>query len=321
MAEQPVYVIGVDAGGTKTQAVVVDGNGRILSWGKGGPANPNRVSSERLRASLQQAINSALSGDDSPSPQAVAAVCLGVAGGRGSQGLISETVVKLGIRGTITVVGDTTIAFWGAIRRAYGVIVIAGTGSIAYGVSPRGDTATAGGRGYLIGDEGSAYDIGRAGIMAAVRAYDGRGPATALLERVLQFFHLEAADQVIPVIYDPSNDDGRTRISDFAPLVTQAAREGDTVSRDILNSAGHELGWTAVAVARKLALCEREFELALIGGVFQAEDLIIPSLRDVVLRAAPKARIFVSHRPPALGAARLALREIGRDIRVEACTR
>jgi len=193
---------------------------------------------------------------------------------------------------------------------------VAGTGSCAYGVGPQGEPARAGGWGYLVGDEGSGYDVGRAGIAAALRAFDGRGPATALVERLLQCFHLETASQVVPALYHPPGGDSKARISDFAPVVVQAALQGDSVSHDILCRAGRELGLSAVAVARQLALCDREFELGLVGGVFKAGGLIVEPLRDVVLQFAPQARIFVSPWPPALGAARLAWRAVGRDIAV-----
>jgi N-acetylglucosamine kinase-like BadF-type ATPase len=358
------YVVGVDGGGTKTEAVLVDERGQVLGWGTGRPANPNRVSPEELLASLQEAIGQAMSGHDGVSgtplaqvpvsgtspaaatreailaqvpvsgapPAAVwreatlaqapvsgappAAVCFGLAGATGNQELVQEVAAKLGIGKKVVVVSDVVIAFWSAITQAPGVVVVAGTGSCAYGVGPQGEPARAGGWGYLVGDEGSGYDVGRAGIAAALRAFDGRGPATALVERLLQYFHLDTVSQVVPALYHPSGGDSKARISDFALVVVQAALEGDAVSHEILRHAGHELGLSAAAVARRLALCDREFELGLVGGAFKAGGLIVEPLRDVVLQSAPRARIFVSPRPPALGAARLAWRVVGREIAV-----
>ena len=378
------YVVGVDGGGTKTEAVLVNEQGQVLGWGTGPPANPNRVSAEELLASLQEAIGQAMSGHDGVSREAIlaqvpvsgtppaaawreailapvpvtgtppaaawreailaqapvsgappaaatqeailaqapvsgappAAACFGLAGATGNQKLVQEVAAKLGIGKKVVVVSDVVIAFWSAITQAFGVVVVAGTGSCAYGVGPQGEPARAGGWGYLVGDEGSGYDVGRAGIVAALRAFDGRGPATALVERLLQYFHLDAVSQAVPALYHPPGGDSKARISDFAPVVVQAALEGDAVSRGILRRAGHELGLSAAAVARQLALCDREFELGLVGGVFKAGGLIVEPLRDVVLQSAPQARIFVSPRPPALGAARLAWRAAGRDIAV-----
>ena len=346
MKEEAV-VVGVDGGGTKTEAVLVNEQGQVLGWGTGPPANPNRVSPEELLASLHEAIGQAMSGHDGVSREAIlaqapvsgtppaaasreailaqvpvsgtppAAACFGLAGATGNQELVQEVAAKLGIGEKVVVVSDVVIAFWSAITQAFGVVVAAGTGSCAYGVGPQGEPARAGGWGYLVGDEGSGYDVGRAGIAAALRAFDGRGPATTLVERLVQCFHLDTVSQAVPAIYHPSGGDSKARISDFAPVVVQAALEGDAVSQEILRHAGHELGLSAAAVARQLALCDREFELGLVGGVFKVGDLITGPLRDVVLQAAPQARVFVSPRPPALGAARLAWWAVGREVAVD----
>lgn len=311
MIDQTKYVIGVDAGGTKTQAVLTDQNENILAWGKGGPANPTRISLERMRASLTQAITEVIGGRELP----IDAICLGVAGGgkKEYQALITEIVAELGIDGQIIVVSDVVVAFWSAIPNGCGVIAIAGTGSSAYGVDGQGNAVTSGGWGYLVGDEGSAFDIGRSGMAAALRAYEGRGPATILQERILSYLNLTAIEEIRYAVYRSADSDNKTAISNFAPLVAQAADEGDAVSQHILRRAGSEIGLNIVSVAQRLGLCNQVFETGLIGGVFKAGDLVINSLRDVVLKTASKAEIFVSNTPPALGAARLALRALKSD--------
>ncbi|HEY85165.1 MAG TPA: hypothetical protein G4N96_08670, partial [Chloroflexi bacterium] len=172
---------------------------------------------------------------------------------------------------------------------------------------------TSGGWGYLVGDEGSAFDIGRSGMAAALRAYEGRGPATILQERILSYLNLTAIEEIRYAVYRSADSDNKTAISNFAPLVAQAADEGDAVSQHILRRAGSEIGLNIVSVAQRLGLCNQVFETELIGGVFKAGDLVINSLRDVVLKTASKAEIFVSNTPPALGAARLALRALKSD--------
>jgi N-acetylglucosamine kinase-like BadF-type ATPase len=309
MIKHPTYVVGVDVGGTKTQAVVMDERGRVLGWGKSGPGNPTRVSLQVMRASLHQAIAEALAASNIPH-EAVAATCLGVAGARGYRPWIAETIGQLDVGGEIIVVGDVEIAFAAAIAKPIGVIIIAGTGSSAFGVGSQGETAVAGGRGYLVGDEGSAYDIGRAGIQAALRAFDGRGPDTALLARLVDFYQLADVEQIIPTLYHTPASSNRTRISDFAPVVVQTARAGDAISLKILARAGRELGLTGLAVARKLGLCGQAFELALVGGVFRAGEFVTAPLRETVHAVAPKAHIFANDTLPALGAARLALQEV-----------
>lgn len=304
MTSESTYVIGVDAGGTKTQAVLTDAYAAPRSWGLGGSGNPTRVPPDQLCQSYQQAIGEALTGVEANIQCAVKVICLGVAGATGRDDVIRNAVADLGLNAEIIIDGDVQIAFASAIRERHGVIVIAGTGANAYGVGLDGRTATASGRGYLIGDEGSGYDIGRAGITAALRAADGRGPTTALLPRMLDFFQISLAEEVVQPIYEPG---GHAHISRFAPLVVETARGGDAVALDILVYAGCELGLNALAVARRVGLTEETFEVGLVGGVFKAGELVVDSLRATILATMPNAEIFVSLNAPALGAARMAL--------------
>jgi len=141
-------------------------------------------------------------------------------------------------------------------------------------------------------------------MTAAARAHDGRGPQTSLLPRLLDYLSLDEAREIIQPVYAVG---GKTLIAHFAPLVAGAARAGDDVALAIFQHAGRELGESALAVARKLSLCDQPFELGLIGSVFKAGDLIVDPLCTTVLATAPRAYIFISPDPPALGAARLAL--------------
>ncbi|MCB0044245.1 MAG: hypothetical protein KDD92_02315 [Caldilineaceae bacterium] len=311
MTDQPKYIIGVDAGGTKTQAVLTDQNENVFAWGKGGPANPTRISPERMCISLKEAITEAMRGSVLPdgSKLPIDAICLGIAGGgkQEAQTLIMETVAGLGITSKIIVVSDVVTAFWSAIPDGCGIIAIAGTGSSAYGVNAQGNAVIGGGWGYLVGDEGSGFDIGRSGMAAVLKAYEGRGPATILQEHLLSYLNLATIEEVRYAIYRPLEDDRKIAIAKFAPLVTEAAEEGDAVAQNILRHAGNEIGLNIVSVAQRLGLHDQAFESGLIGSVFKAGDLIINPLRDVVLSVAPNAKIFVSDTPPSLGAARLAI--------------
>jgi N-acetylglucosamine kinase-like BadF-type ATPase len=278
----------------------------------GGPGNPTRIPVERMRASFRQAISQAVAGMDPTERRTLRTICLGAAGASGRDDLIRNAVQdvldELGLDARILLTGDVQIAFASAIRQNHGIIVIAGTGSNIYGVGLQGETAGAGGWGYLIGDAGSGFAIGRAGMPAAVRAYDDLGPRTDLLPRLLAYLDLDDARAIVQPIYAPG---GKGLIAHFAPIVAEAARAGDDTALAIFRQAGRELGESALAVARKLDLCDQPFELGLIGSVFKAGDLITAPLRATVLADAPYAHIFVSPHPPALGAARLALADEG----------
>ncbi|NPV07721.1 MAG: ATPase [Anaerolineae bacterium] len=303
------YVIGVDGGGTKTRAVLADAHGRAITWGDGGPSNPTRVPAEQMRASLHQAIAGALGSAGVPL-SSVAAICLGMAGSMGSEEVIRAAVADLVQGRPVSVVSDVVVAFWAAIRGDFGVVIISGTGSCAYGVGPDGRTAYSGGWGYLLGDEGSGFDIGRRGIAAALRASDGRGRPTVLLERLLEYFEVDTAREVVAPIYRPASGTPQSQIAGFAPVVVAAAEAGDEVARRILHRAGRELALMGTAVASSLGLGEREFDLALSGSVFTAGALITEPLAGVVRAGMPGAQVYVSEKPPALGAARLALRAL-----------
>ncbi len=302
--EEGAYVVGVDAGGTKTQAVLVNLNGHVLAWGHGGPANPARCRPEQVRESLQQAIDAAIAGVPGDNRSAIKIICLGVAGARGREAMVLQALQHLDLDAEIMLDGDVQIAFWSAIQRRYGVAVIAGTGSIAYGIGLDGSAVTVGGWGYLVGDEGSGYAIGRAGMIGALMAEDGRGPETILLQKLLTTFNLSVAKEIVQPIYAV---DGKDHIARFAPVVAEAAAEGDAVAREILAQAGHDLATCASTAVRRLKLGEHAFELALVGSVFKAGELLLTPLRQSVLASAPQAKIFVSQNAPALGAARLAL--------------
>jgi len=138
-----------------------------------------------------------------------------------------------------------------------------------------------------------------------------------LVGELERYFDLKAVNQVVRAIYKPAGNDSKSKISGFAPVVAQSATMGDAVSQEILKCAGHQLGLSAATVTSKLGLSDHEFELALVGGVYRAGELIVTPVRDTIHQVAPRARVFVSDRPPVLGAARLALREIGRDVALE----
>ena len=315
MTRRAKHIIGIDAGGTKTQAILTNLQEDILVCGYGGrPANPTRIPLAQACASLTEAADEVMR-DGGLRAADIAAICLGVAGGgkKEYQAEITAAIAKLGITGPILVVSDVVTAFWSAIPEGCGVIAIAGTGSSAYGINRQGRAVTAGGWGYLVGDEGSAFDIGRSGINAALKACEGRGPATLLQDKLLPYLQLNTFEEVRYAIYNPLDAGRKLVISQFAPLVTQTAATGDRVAQNILGRAGNELGLNIISVAQRLGLCHQAFKVGLVGGVFKAGVLVISALRDTVLQSAPQADIFISHTSPSLGAARLAIQAIKRD--------
>jgi len=297
-------VVGVDGGGTKTRAVVLDGN-RVLGEGEAGPSNPLRVGISNGATAIREAIDKACAAamvhrDD------LAAVGVGLAGVRRMdirarmRDVLAE---KLGIE-NIEIVSDGDIALYGATDGHPGIVVISGTGSISVGMSRQGKRAYAGGWGPVAGDEGSGSWIARRALQAVARATDERGPRTSLTKAACEFFQVSTPDDLSTAIYAPSmtND----RIAAFSKRVIETAQDGDQVASEILEDAGKELGRAANAVIRKLKMEQDRFQVTFIGGVFAAGEFVIAPLREQIMRVAKRAFIANPSFSPTVAAGRMA---------------
>jgi len=186
----------------------------------------------------------------------------------------------------------------------WGVALISGTGSFAFGQSPDGRSARAGGWGYLFGDEGSGYAIALAALRAVAMSADGRGPATQLVPALLKRLNLQEPRELVSAIYPMAAH--RAAIAALADLVTQVADHGDPPAQQILDEAASELAAMVAAVARKLGFSGGTFPLALAGGVLRGAKSIrnglLGHLTSLDLRPDPVATVT----DPVLGAVRLA---------------
>jgi len=190
-----------------------------------------------------------------------------------------------------------------------GVVVIAGTGTIAYGMNARGETAKASGWGYLLGDEGGGFWIAKQAIAAACRAYDGLGEATALTPLLLQAAGVEDLWGLHGFIY--SGRMSRAEMAALASVVPEAARMGDGAARRILAEAGRELGLSAAVVTEKLGMQRGRVIVGMVGGVFRGSEEVKRSFAREVWKHAPKA-IFAEPRfPPVIACLLLALKMAG----------
>jgi N-acetylglucosamine kinase-like BadF-type ATPase len=300
------YFLGVDGGASKTAALVTNEQGQPLGDGLAGPSNHLRVGIETAARNIERAVNRALVAADVASREIVWAYC-GIAGAD-HPAHRQEVVDSLNVffpRGNFTVDNDARIALSGAIGFGVGVVVIAGTGSVAFGRNGAGEEARAGGWGPTIGDEGSAYGIGRAGLMAIMRAYDGRGPATMMAELLSRDQKMTPAELPRMVYATTTQVDDIAR---FSRLVIEAAAAGDAVARSILEEGGRELGAAVLAVARRLKIVDRQFPVAYVGGAFHAGDLLIGPMKETILGQASHAVISAPIRTPVEGAAMMAIR-------------
>ena len=307
------YVLGVDGGGTKTACVISDTGGRLLGAGIGGSSNYLTVGEEEAKRSIQVAVERAIEKSGVRIPKFRVAY-LGMAGAGRPSGVnvIRRMVESLGLAEEVVIDTDAAIALAGATACNPGVVVISGTGSIAFGINKDGEKGRAGGWGYLLGDEGSGYDIGRKGLAAALRAYDGRGEETVLLRRLMDRLKVSNVDDLVDHVYLGGVKAGE--VSSLTPLIVEAAREGDLVSRRILGDAVEELSSAAIALIRKLNMAGEGFGLALMGGLFNVRDLIADPVQKKIKKFAPHCKTITPRFKPAVGAALMALREIGIEI-------
>ena len=296
------WLIGIDGGGSKTLALLADGTGRVVGRGTAGPSNHQVVGVEAAYAALDKAVGAALTGVPNARPSAI---CLGMAGaGRPQDQTIIQAWAQARYPGVPTlVVHDAQLVLAAGTPAGWGIALISGTGSLAYGANQAGQTARAGGWGHLLGDEGSGYAIGLAGLRAVARAADGRGPKTALTELLLARMNLDRPQDLIRCIYGAAAP--RNTIASLSPVVQNAAQEGDETAQEIIQTAGRELALVVRAVADQLDL-SGPIPCALAGGIL-VKGQAVPaafhqSVQELDLQLAPVAPV----EEPAQGALKLA---------------
>lgn len=267
--EAGTLVIGVDGGGSRCTVVlarVTPAGVQELGRGLGGPANALTVGFEQAAENVARALDAAFATaglDRRP----VDAACLGLAGA-GSTAIADRWLVwarASGVANAVDVMPDGLPAFGSDEAVAYGLVVIAGTGSIVWGRRPGGSLERCGGRGSLAGDEGSGWWVATEGLRAAVRMADGWGEATSLLERACVRFRVSDATEIPATLALPTTT--RAAIAAFATDVVAAAGEGDAVACRIAADAATLLARQAIALARRLGFSAGTFPLRLVGGL------------------------------------------------------
>ncbi len=319
-----VNVLGVDGGGTKTEAVLMDENCQILGSGKGGPSNYQSLGIEVAKNSIQTAITEAVI--NSKSHQPIAGICLGLAGvGRPEdvpvvEDFLKEIIASIPLKWvlwpeSIVICSDSAIALVGGIGDAVGIAVMAGTGSQVFGQNRHGLTKRVGGWGYLLGDEGSGYNIAIQGLQAALKAYDGRESPTILTTDLQTSLGLTSIDGLIEVVY--RRGWGATEIAALAPIVSAVADKGDQVAKKIINSAVEELSIATKVVISALFQPHETFEVVTIGSVWKSMINFQGKFEDSIIAIAPGAKIIWPRHQPAYGAGILALKAIDHIVNFE----
>jgi glucosamine kinase len=296
------FYIGVDGGGTKTVCLVGD-EFSVLGRATAGGSNVVRVGEEAARAALEDALRNACRAAKIES-SAVRRSCVGLAGaGRESVRDFVARVVREIVAGEIYIVGDMEIAMEAAFGSGPGVIVIAGTGSIAFGRNERGETARVGGWGWAVSDEGSAQWIGREAVAAVFRAHD-RGQHTRLASAIRESWKLASHDELVRLANSVPPPD----FAMLAAIVARCADEGDPAAADVLNRAGAELAKLAEIVIERLWPDGGGQSVAMVGSVVTHIPAVRLSFSETLTVKVPQSKLVEEMIEPAEGALSLARR-------------
>jgi glucosamine kinase len=297
-----VFFAGIDGGQTTTTALIADESGTILGRGVGGPCDEiaQTEGSRRLAAALEDALRSAFL-DAGLDPETECASI--VAGISGYDGTIVGAAPRLRA-GRIRLMHDAPIALAGAIDGP-GIVLVAGTGSVAYGEDAGGRGVRAGGWGYLFGDRGSAFWIARTALEGAMRTFDS-GQSSRLAEAALEHFEVADLRALAQAFY--LGRISRAELAAFAPVVGDAANAGDAPARTIIEEGAIALSELVVQVKRRLDFPPR-VRVAMSGGAFL--DATLRTTVERTLRTDPGIELVAAQTDPMVGALRLAFREAG----------
>lgn len=263
------HVIGLDGGGTATRLALADGEGRELlrRTGPAGLIDPRAP--DASAATLIRLIRDVATETDTSLP--VAGLCAGLAGAgaTGHRERVRDQLAGAGIADRITVVPDGEIALEGALGGSPGVLLVAGTGSAAWGRAEDGRTARCGGWGMVVGDEGSGYALGREALRAALLAADGRGDETALLPDLLSALGIGQPGDVPAWAGTAKKGD----LAALAPLVIRRAEAGDPVAERIVDTAAGDLARHVDALVGRLGPWSTPVGVAFHGGALRERGL------------------------------------------------
>lgn len=293
-----MYIIGIDGGGTKTVGMLTTATGQQLTQVQSGPSNYHVVGETETQAVLKNVVEELCEKAGILSTSAIH-YCLGMAGlGRAEdKKVIGRICDELGIRENRILTHDAHIALVGGIEKQHGVIVISGTGAIVYGINADGNEARASGWGYLLGDEGSGYDIAINGLRAVARAADGRGRPTELTNRILNALELNAPSDLIRWVHAASRD----TVAQLAEIVFDTAQTADATAEQIVDGAADELICAASSVIEQLAF-GAAFDIVLSGGNLIHQPVFVDKLRRQFARITPEASVLLPKHEPAYGA-------------------
>lgn len=295
-------VLGIDAGASKTECLLADDTGRVLSKARGPGGNFQLYDEDEVEYVLDDLTTRALAGYRGP----VDALCVGMAGAGRARDFraMQRILARLRRARRNLVTNDALIALVAGTKQRFGVVLIVGTGAAAYGINRIGTTARSGGWGPLLGDEGGGYWMGVRALQAIVRAHDGRAQPTVLKDSVLARLAIDDTESLVHRVY---REFAREEIAALAPLVQLAADRGDDAAQSIIDDATREFMRSVESVIGKLELAGEEFRLVLSGGLWKAVPVLRQDFERLAKKIAPWVDVHLLEVEPARGALQLAL--------------
>jgi N-acetylglucosamine kinase-like BadF-type ATPase len=300
------FFLGVDIGGTKSHALISDERGNAVGFGTHGPGNHEEVGYEGLRIALQTVTEKALEMAGLTKEQ-ISGAGFGVAGydWPSERQPTLDSILTIGLSAPLEAVNDTIIGLLAGASQGWGVAVVAGTGNNCWGWDKDHRVGRITGVGF--GEHGGAGSLIFQALCAISYEWTKRGPATQLTPKFLEL--TRAKD--IPHLLEGIEMGEYYLGADLAPVIYQVAAQGDPVARSIIQWAGSELGQSAVAVIRQLNIEQLDFEVVLVGSLYEMGEMLTEPMRQVIHSIAPKARLVRLSVPPVVGGVLLGMEQAG----------
>lgn len=303
------YIVGIDGGGTKTAVIITHEQEDTLLTFTVGPINYNGGDANAIAASFEEIFNQTklYCGN----LQEVAHICIGAAGISNPLvvNFLEQHVRDHGYTGPLTITGDQETALYGAQNAMQGIILIAGTGSICFGVNDKGAQHRTGGFGHLIDDEGSGYSIGRDLLSILVQAEDGRIKDTIIPAMVYEQLGLSNVKDIVGFVYNKNTT--KKDIAQLAPIMTIACEKGDAQALALAEQCAASLYELIVPVIERLKLYDSPIAIA--GSVLQKSRFVKEALERKLAQSYPQTKLILPIKDAAYGAVLLGRTKMNND--------
>lgn len=289
------HYLGIDGGGTSLRVVIVDQGMQVVAQAKGASANPNAIGRQEASNRVQALVRECLVQHEG----VIAAAGIGIAGAAAAYAAdwLRATLEPVLPGMPIVPSSDHEIALTGAMGQRAGQLLVAGTGSVAYGITQTGEAIQVGGWGYLLGDEGSGYWIGRSAVQHVIQMYDA-GQTSDLWPLVCVHFDIQRVQQLIEAIY--LSDNLVPKLAALVPTIFEAAKQNNSAATDLVDIAAEQLSQLVLTLRGRMA--EQTSQIAFAGSLIGNDTVLRRAVCDKLGVAAPSPTRY----PPVVGAALLA---------------